>query len=104
MKLLDEYYKKIKSIYKYFNVPNRHMSYVIEDCRENYWSIDGDVLVYGFTFDEWEDETYVSDLDLDSGLFIGKEYTMIKLTSDFDDDDYLAIFDNSKQQKVEEDV
>lgn len=104
MKLLDEYYKKIKSIYKYFNVPNRHMSYVIEDHRENYWSIDGGVLTYGFTLDEWNDGMYCCDLDLNSDLFIGKEYTMMKLSSDFGNDDYLAIFDNSKQQIIEEDV
>ena len=104
MKLLDEYLKKIKSIYKYFNVPNSHMVHVIEDHRNEYWSLEGSNIVYGYTIDEWSDGSYACELDLDSDLFIGKEYTMVKLVSDFGDDDYLAIFDNSKQQKVEEDV
>lgn len=101
MKLFDEYLKKIKSIYKYFNVPNSHMIHLIEDHRDEYWSIENSSIVYGYTIDECTDGTYVCDLNLDSDLFIGKEYTMVKLISDFGNDDYLAIFDNSKQQTVE---
>lgn len=109
MKLLDKYLSLEKEILNYFGC-KYEVSLAIEDQRNQYWFTDGDTVWHGqhpFTKDQADvgnvddaSEIFHNKYDPSPSVFVKNDYTMFIFCCD--GDNFLSIFDNKKQLKLEE--
>jgi hypothetical protein len=124
MKLLDDYFDLQKQIYDYFGYKEDWVVFPIEDATEYYWCLpesddESDevhfaeskenlekIIANGF---EWEGDGidehdyYSNEIIapfLPSGVYRGKDFTMICIDTETDGNRLLQIFDNVKEIKV----
>lgn len=112
MKLLDEYLKLQKEIYDYFGYVEDWRVIPIDDAREYYWRLNGEGYGGKVTFaetieelDDEEGECYKNEIytqrHLPKWVYRGKDFTMICVDTHTDGNQFLQIFDNSKEVKDE---
>jgi hypothetical protein len=109
MKLLDDYFKLQKEIYEYFGYEEDWLAIPLDDRREFYWKLEGDVpgnVYYAETVEKlndteagefYEDEIYTQRF-LPKWVYRAKDYTMIVVDTHTDGNKFLAVYDNTKER------
>lgn len=112
MKLLDDYFKLQKEIYDYFGYKEDWRVIPIEDCRGYYWYLEGeghnDNVLFAETMDDFKKGSYYSNeiytqRFLPKWVYRGPEYTMICVDTHTDGNQFISVFENSKELKEEPD-
>ncbi len=107
MKLIDNYFKTQKQIYKYFGYCEDWVVIPIDDAREYYWRLNGEgpgvvrfadtpELLNGLDENYYENKIYMQRF-LSKWVYRAKDYTMICVDTHTDGNKFLQIFDNSKE-------
>lgn len=108
MKLLDDYLGLQEKIFEYFGYVEDWRAIPIDDSREFYWRLYGEgpgsvrfanteVLLDDPAQNYYEDEIYTQRF-LPRWVYRGKEYTMVCVDTHVDGNQFLRIFDNSKER------
>lgn len=111
MKQLDEFKRLRQEIFDYFGYVEDWVVIPIEDRRKYYWQVNQDENGFGHVLfcdcqltndivekgTHYQDEIYTQRF-LPKWVYRGEEYTMICVDTRTDDNKFLAIFDNSKEQ------
>ena len=104
--IIEDYFKILEEVYKYFDFKEDWVVYPLEDRREYYWKIiDNKDVIYSINevFDEdsedyYQDEIYTQRF-YDKHVYRGKDYTMIFVDTHVDGNSFFAIYDNTKEIK-----
>ena len=104
MQQLDEYLSFRKQVHEYFGYIEDWRVFPIDDRREYYWRLDGEVEVqYGSTPDflSNEDDLYGDTVyhyvHLSKWVYRAESYTMVVVDTMTDGNILLAIYDNTKE-------
>ncbi len=98
MKLLNDYNKIQKEIYKFFNYTEEWRVYPFDDGRNYFWFVDGNTVHFADSMEELETEEgncYSREI-VRNGVYRGAGFTMIAVNTQCDWNQFLQIFDNSK--------
>lgn len=105
MKILDEYLNLQKEIYNYFGFEENWVVIPIDDRRKYFWRIVDEDIIYGHkediiydSGDYYSDEIYKQRF-YNKWVYRGEEYTMVMVDTHIDGNKFLAIYDNSKEEK-----
>jgi len=111
MKLLDDYLKLKEEIFDYFGYKEDWKVIPIDDAREYYWYLTGeghgdevkfakdkDNVFEGTEDDGYSNEIYTQRFHR-KWVHRGKDYTMICVDTHTDGNQFLQIFDNTKEIK-----
>lgn len=112
MKPLDDYLALQKQVHDYFGYVEDWRVLPVDDRREYYWRLNqmsdgGGNVEYGETIaalnneeaaNYYEDEIY-TQRHLPKWVYRGAEFTMICVDTHTDGNQFLAIFNNAKEQK-----
>ena len=110
MKALDDYFSLQQEIFDYFGYVEDWRVIPIEDATEMFWRLDeeshGGTVRYAETTESLEDEEngeyYENEIytqrHLPKWVYRGEDYTMICVDTHTDGNQFLQIFDNSKEQ------
>ena len=106
MKLLDDYFKMQKKIYKYFGYNEDWAVIPLNDCRDYYWVLLPDSVRFSetldFLHDTYKRKYYEYDIyyqrHLPKHVYVGKNYTMICVDTHTDGNKFISVFDNSKKE------
>lgn len=103
MKLLNEYFDIQKKIYDYFGYIEDWKVIPIDDGTDYFWMLKCDKVCFADTKQELltEDGNYYENeiLPMSKSIYHSKEYTMICVDPRTDGNQFLQIFDNSKELK-----
>lgn len=94
-KLINSYNQSLENLTAYFNIDG-FSNYVIQECPNDYWQIEGDYIYYGT---DQEDFDYSCEFKVISRK---EDITAVLVESDFGDDDYWNIFYTDKEVKEDE--
>jgi hypothetical protein len=108
MKLLDDYLTLKEQVFEYFGYVEDYRAIPIEDSREFYWRLygegPGDVQfseneskLDDPEMDYYENEIYTQRF-LPRWVYRGKEFTMVCVDTHTDGNQFMRIFDNSKER------
>lgn len=93
-KLIENYNSSVEALQEYFNCVY-FGDYVIQECPEDYFQINGEELYYGSNLEEAEYSCEIKET-------IRKEdLTAIRVESDFGGDDFWNIFYTNKEAEFE---
>lgn len=108
MELLDKYKAIRDELFTYFGYVENWMVLPIDDAREFYWRLESEIsgsVEFADTEEELKAEDgnyYANEIytqrHLDKWVYRGAEYTMILVDTDTDGNQFLQIFDNSKER------
>ena len=111
MKSLKQYLNLQQEIYDYFGYQQDWEVMPLDDCTEYYWRLDSEddeeaTMVYFAksienlmneeSGDYYSNEIYVQRF-LSKLVYRGKDYTMVIVDTQTDNNKFLSIFDNSKE-------
>jgi len=118
MKLLDGYFELQKQIYDYFGYKEDWVVIPLEDCREYYWTLDGEkqgnkvwfcdnknviIKLIKNEFDYGDENIYSYEIYtqhfLPKWVYRGKDFTMICVDTQTDGNKFLSIYSNEKEIK-----
>lgn len=106
MKILDDYLKLQQEIYDYFDYEEQWRVIPIDDRRDFYWYLNSDEVSYAEKLEDFNEEVgnYYADSIYtqrhhDQWVYRKDDYTMIMVDTHCDGNKFLAIFDNTKEQK-----
>ena len=105
MKLLDDYFKKQQEIFDYFGYVEDYRVIPIDDATEYYWCLDGEKVRFANAIEKLKDEDaegyYENEIYtqrfLPKWVYRRRDYTMICVDTCTDGNQFLQIFDNSKE-------
>ncbi len=110
MKALDNYKKELKKIHEYFGLEEGWQVFPLDDNREFFWSLGECQRKIMYSLSEpvlkarqskdtlYFYEDYVADnVHYPKTVFRAKDFTMILLDTQCDDNVFLSIFDNKKE-------
>ena len=108
MKILDQHLTLEKEIFEYFGYVEDWRRLPIDDAREYFWRLNGTgpgEVGFADSEEELENEEgnyYVNEIYtqrfLPKWVYRGKDYTMICVDTHSDGNQFLQIFDNSKER------
>lgn len=99
MQKLDDYFMLRNEIFDYFGYTENWVVYPIDDSRKYYWKLSNmDIVEFTDLITDFDNPSYYNQI-LDSGVFRGKDYTMVAVDTQTDGNKFLQIFDNSKEIK-----
>ena len=103
MKQLDDYLKLQKDIYDYFGYNEDWRVIPIDDARSYYWKATDTSVKFAESIEQfnsdgdyYQNEIYKQRF-LPKWIYRGNEYTMICVDTHTDGNQFLQIFDNSKE-------
>jgi len=111
MKILSEYKQKLQELYDYFGYVEPWRVFPIDDATEYFWKINGSESDGEVWFadspeqltDEDRGDYYSNEIytqrHLKKWVYRGEEYTMIVVDTHTDGNQFLQIFDNSKEMQ-----
>jgi hypothetical protein len=109
MELLDQYFEIQRQIHEYFGYAEDWRTIPLDDRRDYFWRLEGEgpgQLHYAETEDELfnEDGAYYMDeiftqRHLPRWVYRGENFTMVSCNPGSDENVFLRILDNSKEQK-----
>ena len=108
MKLLDDYLDLQKQLFDYFSYVEAWRVIPVDDARKYYWRLDGETYGGSVKFADTpellddEDMNYYENsiytqCHLPKWVYRGDKYTMICVDTHTDSNQFLQIFDNSKE-------
>lgn len=84
-KLIDNYNSSLEALSEYFEIDN-FGSYIIQECAEDYWKVEGDSIYFGENSDDFEYEQEIKEISRKEDI------TAVLVENDFGGDDYWCIF------------
>lgn len=112
MKSLDDYFALQKQIFDYFGYVEDWRAIPLDDCREMYWSLDGEgpgTIRFAVSEEALEDEDDAGDYyedeiymqrHLPKWVYRGEEYTMVCCNPSVDGNTFLRVFTNANERHV----
>lgn len=103
MNLLDAEQAIRQEIFDYFGYKENWRVLPFDDSRDYYWRLNNDNVEFAETLDRlnsdgdyYSNEIY-TQRHLDNHIYRGKDYTMMLVDTHVDGNQFLQIFDNSKE-------
>ena len=95
---LDMYNAALNDIHQYFGYEPEWHVFPIEDCREYYWRINDDEVVFGYSKGDVKNRNFAERIiQVYPAVHPDNAYTMIKVDTETDGNKFLSIFDNAKR-------
>ena len=104
MELLDKYNDLRQEVFDYFGYCEDWRVLPLDDARENYWRLTEDEVLFGAEEDVRTEsgDHYVNEIyrqrHLPKWVYRGADYTMVVVDTHTDGNQFLQIFDNSKER------
>lgn len=110
MKLLDEYFELQKKVHEYFGYVEDWRVIPLDDSTDYFWTLDGEEhggeVLFADSIAKLEDRgagdyysnSIYTQRHLPKWVYRGEGYTMICVDTHTDGNNFLQVFDNSKQQ------
>ena len=101
--IIDDYFNLLKKIHKYFGYKEDWCIFPLKDCREYYWQLWTDEVIFHEDKEEVNEKGDYYSAEIYRQRFLKKwvyeteHYTMILVDTHVDGNKFLAIFDNDKK-------